>query len=736
MAGRVRFVCLLHSHQPVGNFDHVVEEAYNMSYRAYIEVFEQFPRIPLTNHFSGCLLEWIEERHPEFIERLRRHCSGEAGPAWEMIGGGFYEPILTMLPSRDRIGQIARMAGYIEQRFGTRPRGFWLPERVWEPALVKDLAEAGVEYLTLDDNHFKAAGLEEHELTGGFVAEDQGRIVQVYPAAEKLRYLIPFRLAPECIEWLRSLLPPEGERVVCYADDGEKFGVWPKTYKHVYTDGWLRTFLTAITAAQDEGWLLCSTLSDAYDEVGPVGRVCLPENSYREMTEWVLPAARLASYERAMHDLKQDQGLSNDWRVKNILPLVKGGNWRAFKVKYPEANRLYAKMMEVSAKVEGLPVKAKLADKARTHLYRGQCNCPYWHGVFGGLYLPHLRSAVYRELIRADKLADEAGAAAPLYATLQDFDFDGEQEVKIGNAHVALYLHPARGGHLYEFDLRDSEFNVGDTFSRRYEAYHDKVARAVVGDAAPTASIHDLVLAKQPGLVELLQYDSYLRESLVDHLSTAALTPQHLLSGNPPSDPGFRQGAYEVEALTQAEARKPGRGAHGAKRRSMGVSPMSDKASVELSRRGQWSGAELRVRKRITCWDRAAFEVAYTVEHLGGPAVDGFFGVEMNYNLLAGEAHDRYYYHERADNAGKLATVADFGMLGCVGLKDHWLNVALTLRLSPSARVVVCPVRTVSQSEGGFEAVYQSSCVTAQWPLKLANGQSFTATLRQETGRA
>jgi alpha-amylase len=734
MAGRVRFVCLLHSHQPVGNFDGVIEEAYKMSYEAYVELFEQFPQIPLTNHFSGCLLDWLEAKHPEFIERLVRNCNsgprtGSASgktiaPRWEMTGGGFYEPIMTMLPSRDRVGQITRMSDYLEKRFGTRPRGLWLPERVWEPGLVKDLADAGVEYLTLDDSHFKAAGLEERELVGSYIAEDQGRTLHVYPAAERLRYLIPFAGVQDCMDWLRSVLPSEGERVVCYADDGEKFGVWPKTYKHVYTDGWLKSFLTAIAAAQDEGWLVCTTLADAYDDVAPVGRICLPENSYREMTEWALPAQRLASYEKAMFEIKHDEALSNDPRIKNVLSLVKGANWRAFKVKYEEANRLYAKMMEVSAKVAALPARSKLAEKARTHLYRGQCNCPYWHGVFGGLYLPHLRSAVYRELIKADKLADEALDESSVFSTEADFDFDDQAEVKLGNQHLALYLHPSRGGHLYEFDLRDIAFNIGDTFSRRYEAYHDKVARAVVGDTNSTASIHDLVLAKETGLVELLQYDSYLRESLVDHISAAALTPQDMLSGNPPSDPGFRQGAYEASLAGQEKQ---------AKRRS-GASARS--ASVLLWRSGTVAGAEVKVSKRVTVEGGALFRVDYNVEHLGGAPLDGSFGVEMNYNLLAGNAHDRYYCHERADNAGKLATVADFGTVAFVGLKDHWLKAAVTLRPSVPAHVVVSPVRTVSQSEGGFESVYQSSSVVMQWPLKLAMGRSFEVTLQQETGRA
>lgn len=714
MPGRVRFVCILHSHQPVGNFDHVIEEAHQKSYLKYAEVFSQFPRIPLTNHFSGCLLEWLDEKHPEYLDRLRSLTEPRNGAkAWEMIGGGYYEPIMTMLPARDRVGQIAMMQDYLESRFGTRPRGCWLTERVWEPALVSDLAEAGVEYLTLDDSHFRAAGLREDELTGSYITEDQGRTVRVYPASEKLRYIIPYAQVHEVLAYLRSLVPAEGERVACYADDGEKFGVWPNTYKHVYEDGWLWNFLAALDQAQNEGWLECCTLSDANDALLPAGRVYLPENSYREMTEWALPAVTLSAYEHAVHDVKHDP------RLKDILPLVKGGNWRSFRVKYEEGGRMYAKMMEVSAKVAGLSNKTKLAAKARQHLYRGQCNCPYWHGVFGGMYLPHLRSAIYRELIRAEKLADELDDTARA-AGSADYDYDGQAEVKLSDEHIALYLHPSRGGHLYEFDLRDIAFNVGDTFSRRYEAYHDKVAQAVVGGGGGAQSIHDQVLAKEAGLIALLKYDAYLRESLVDHLSAERLTPEHFLSGQPPSDAGFRQGAYDAELEAgEGKARKKARG-----------------AAVTLIREGTWRGGQVSVGKRVLLGEKPGFVAAYRVENKHGAAVQGFFAVEMNYSLLAGDAHDRYYFLADADNAGRLAMVKDLGVQPLVGLKDHWLNVALTLKASVPAQVLVSPVKTVSQSEGGFESVYQSSSVVLQWALNLQPGESFEVELVQEVSKA
>lgn len=721
MPGSVRFVCLLHSHQPVGNFDSVIEEAYQLSYKPYVELFEKHPRVPLTHHISGCLLEWLEQHRPEYLDLLARHTAlkdSETGgaKAWEMVGGGFYEPIMPLLPSRDRIGQIVRMQDFIENRFGTRPRGFWLPERVWEPALVKDLSDAGVEYMTLDDSHFRGAGLSDSQLVGGFIAEDQGRIVTVYPASERLRYMLPYAPVNECIDYLRTLIPASGERVVVYADDGEKFGVWPNTFKHVFTNGWLNEFLVALEKAQDEGWLNCSTMNEAYCEIEAVGSVCIPENSYREMGEWALPAKRLAAYEKAIHDIKEDKQLARDPRIETILPMVKGGNWRSFKIKYPEGGRMYAKMMEVSAKVDALPANSKLREKALTHLYRGECNCPYWHGVFGGMYLPHLRSAVYSELIKADKLADEAKTGGRPTREERDFDFDAESEFKLSNEHLALYLKPQRGGHLYEMDLRPIAFNVADTFARRYEAYHDKVAKAHVGDN-DAASIHDRVVAKEAGLDKLLKYDTYLRESLVDHVSPVALTPEHLLSGNPPSDAGFRTGRYEARTVNFLRGEE----------RLLGVDQV---------RRARVGSAVIQIAKRVIIGSASGFEVDYVIEHVKGPPTTSFFGVEMNYSLLAGDAHDRYFFHDQSANAGRLNTEAAFGTLKFVGLKDEWLNVALTLRASVPAQVTVAPVKTVSQSEGGFESIYQSSSVVMQWPLNLSEGRKFTVSLKQEVARA
>ena len=152
----IRLCLVLHNHQPIGNFDGVFEQAYQDSYKPFLDLFEQYHDLRISLHTSGPLIEWLHERHSEYLDRLARLVtSGRI----EIIGGPFYEPILTMIPSRDRVGQIRSYTSWLENRLGAYVQGMWMPERVWEQSLTSDIVSAGIKYTVLDDFHFKNAGL-------------------------------------------------------------------------------------------------------------------------------------------------------------------------------------------------------------------------------------------------------------------------------------------------------------------------------------------------------------------------------------------------------------------------------------------------------------------------------------------------------------------------------------------------------------------------------------------------
>ena len=233
---KFQLVLLIHAHQPVGNFEDVLERCYQQSYLPFVDVLARHPRIRIGLHYSGPLLEWMERAHPEYFEKLRKLVAkGQV----EIVGGGFYEPILAVIPPKDCHAQITRLADYVEKHFEARPRGAWLAERIWEPQLPSNLAPAGVEYTLVDDNHFLGAGFELEQLHGYYLAEDQRHTVKVLPGLKALRYLIPFRGVPDVIAFLRDAATRHPGGFAAMGDDLEKFGSWPGTYDHCYTDGWL-----------------------------------------------------------------------------------------------------------------------------------------------------------------------------------------------------------------------------------------------------------------------------------------------------------------------------------------------------------------------------------------------------------------------------------------------------------------------------------------------------------------
>ena len=176
---KVSLALVIHSHQPVGNFDHVIEEAYQRAYAPFVQTLLQHPRFRLSLHYSGILLEWLEKRHPEYFEQLRELIGrGQV----ELFGGGYYEPILPSISDADKIFAGAQAGGLPSKHWGTAPRGAWVAERVWEPSLARPLAQAGVEYVVLDDTHFLAAGLDPARLHGIYITEEQGRLFAWCPA--------------------------------------------------------------------------------------------------------------------------------------------------------------------------------------------------------------------------------------------------------------------------------------------------------------------------------------------------------------------------------------------------------------------------------------------------------------------------------------------------------------------------------------------------------------------------
>lgn len=619
----MRFAFYVHNHQPSGNFNEVFEHAYQHSYLPLLKVLTKHRKIKFGIHNSGTLLEWIQRKHPEFFELLRETVA--AGQC-EILTSAYAEPILSFIPQQDMLDQIRYFNDYIHKHFGHEPKGLWLTERIWEPQLISRLIDAGIEYTLLDDTHFLYAGLEEKQLTSYYITEEEGRILKIFPISMKLRYLIPFHPVPDTYNYLRKEEEASPGTLKTIGDDGEKFGVWPGTFDWVHKKGWLDEFLNQL---EKTSWIQTVLLCDIIKE-NPAGRVYLPTSSYEEMGEWVLLPQRGREYE----DLKKTID-------KRYFYLIHGGYFRNFLQKYPEANNMHKRMLYVSRRTP-----EKQAQKQA--LWKGQCSCAYWHGIFGGLYLPHLREAVYKNLIEADDhhLSQEM--------KIIDFDADGKNEIVFSNKDFFTVIDP-RAAAFIELDDRSRRLNLLNYLSRREEKYHHSIPE---DDSRITGkSIHEIVQSKEKNLGAYLIYDRYERRFGLDHALTEQPTPE-----------SFYRGEHKSTIINYHEYK------------------VLEEKMLNISFRGS-----LEKNIEVGGTDSRTISFAYkgTIPLLGVEFSMGIFN--NNLRLASGESL-------RAIN--DCAEIRHFNICA---------DNLKTIRFSASMpfHLLTYPIETISSSEAGYEKIFQ-----------------------------
>lgn len=696
MGEKVTFLLGIHNHQPVGNFDSVIEEAYQKSYLPFLKVMNDFPDIPFALHNSGILWDWFAEGKEEYLDIIGKMVERSQ---IEILSAGYYEPILTVIPENDRHGQISMMNSFIREKLNSEPRGCWLTERIWEPNLPGILAGTGIEFVIVDDAHFKSIGFSGSEMRTFFNSEDDGRYVKIFPIDEKLRYLIPFREPEETISYLREVAGQGEDPVAVLADDGEKFGVWPGTHDLVYRRNWLRRFLDLLGKNSD--WIEVSTFSRVIDSRSSGGMVYLPTASYTEMMEWALPLAAQKRHRKVVEFLESDD------RMDDFTDMVRGGFWRNFLVKYEESNWMHKRMLEVSELVEDYGSGngyGKVWEEAVNHLYQAQCNCAYWHGLFGGLYLPHLRSAIYKHLIEAERIIESSLEKKRNYLKVhsRDIDGDGTDEVVLKTAHLKLHFK-AEGASLRELDILSPPFNLTDILRRRPEIYHDEVGKNEQDDSEDVVSIHNINRSKEGDLDKRIVYDGYQRLSFQDHFFREGVDLDSFFRSSYGEMGDFRQGLFSHRLV---ERRK--------------------KSNLLLfTREGYIRTGDARKMIKMDKLVRAdessaGFTVSYS---LFSPDSDlkCRFAVQNCLSLLAGDAPDRYFLFPDG-NRSRLASRGELDEVENLSVVDEWLGIEISIDFSPAAVLWRFPIETVSNSESGFESVYQGSVLVTVWPLELNKG--------------
>ncbi|MBN2361168.1 MAG: DUF1926 domain-containing protein, partial [Deltaproteobacteria bacterium] len=665
------------------------------------------PDVRVGLHHSGPLLEWLLREEPSYLTDLAALCQREQV---EILGGGFYEPVLPLLSDEDGRGQIEMMTAFTETHLHTTPRGIWLAERAWDPDLPRTLANAGVQYVLLDDSHFEAAGVSAPEggASGGyFVTEKAGAAVAVFPISRPLRYAIPFRPPEQVIEQIadlgQRLAQSDGPAVVTYGDDGEKFGLWPGTSELMRRERWLERFFDLLDDNRQR--VRTTTPSAVLARYPCQGRVYLPTAAYEEMDAWALPTA---AGRRLLACRADARSAAPDSPSRRALPFLRGGLFAGFLAKYPEANHMHKKMVQVSAALHEAFVANRagtlygdrqlIGDRlatAQRALYAGQCSSAYWHGWFGGIYCAHLRHAVLERLLHAERMLGDVLLGPEERARCERTDFDGDlaDEALLGNRQVNVYVAPAQGGTLFAFDDTRRCQPLLNTLARRPEHDHDEVAK--------------LPAAEQARLRRGLVYDRGPRWSFRDRFFEHGVGAERLRD-----DPGLDRGSFADSpyALVEMAVRDDIDGGVEAVLRADGTV-------------GTAAGtARLRIAKRYLVPRRgAAVQVLYSITHEDGPPLACLFAPEINLALHLPE--DARHYLRCGDSRLPIDAAGCCAEVQEIALVDGRQQVATVVSTEGCQGFLRYPIETAARHEHGFVLTFQGVALLPLFALDLRPGQ-------------
>ncbi|HEX8236044.1 MAG TPA: alpha-amylase/4-alpha-glucanotransferase domain-containing protein [Abditibacteriaceae bacterium] len=632
---------VFHNHQPVGQLPWAFNDVWREAYEPFLKVLDEHPSVRVGLHYTGSLLDWLLQHRPDTIAQVRRMAArGQV----EILAGGYYEPILAVWPREDQVAQVSRLRDKVEQVFGVAPRGLWLAERVWEPALAEVISSCGIDYTFVDSSVFGAAGVAASQTFGFY--QTSNTPLRVFPINEPLRHHMPWREPEWVIEYLKTTAQEsKDDALALFADDGEKFGAWPGTFDLVYTRGWLDCLCIALE--ENAEWLSTVTPGEYLQTHQPLGSVDLPAGSYGEMQDW------------------------------------SGGNWRNFLNRYTESRDIYQEVLRSSEKVRSASNHPQHAP-ALNHVLRAQANDAYWHGVFGGLYLRHLRQALYAEATQAAILIN----GTEPFINVEEAP-EGEALLNSESHRVGLRAH---GGHGYLWISKPARHNILSTLRRYREPYHSQ--------GAPV--------------------DWYPRGILLDHFFGEGVTPEQFATASFPEQGDFCSEPWQLQTETAADFVTATLQRHG--------------HVWTQDPNGQALHAPLSITKRLTL--RAAsprIEVEYSFRNAGAQSLDVWWGSEWNIAMTGVDLPDRHYHGDDHQKRHRFDEIAQFEAVTNPIAADRWLQLWVEWQFPQPLAMWHVPINTVSQKEGGdIETTPQSSAFVFHRRLQLQPQEEYSLSFTVE----
>jgi hypothetical protein len=399
MSGKISLILGSHAHlvPPAGEDE--FEALYKYKLKPFIAALNKFPKIQAALHYSGPLFSRLEQKKPGLFLLIKDLV---ARKQLELLGGGFYEPLMFLLPLADKIGQIEMLTTYLRQNFGRKPQGCWLAHCGWEQSLVGVLASCGMAYTFLSEEQFTASGCTGKALYTPVFTEDQGKIIMVFPVFSSLAGKDAGTLLQNLSPGLVTVFPEFPE------DQGEEAAL--------SFFGELASFM----ADQGRDSLELTTPGKVYRSCGSLPRVYFYSSS----------------------------------ELSGVQP-------RSLLTQHPEANDLYAKIFFTHNMINQLRGDKSRKRSAREELWKAQgaeSLCRPNRGISSFTD----RTYAYRSILAAERITREKDFK-PSLVTI-DFNLNRTPEYLFQDKNINCYVR-SRGAAVFELDYLPRGWNYLDTFA-------------------------------------------------------------------------------------------------------------------------------------------------------------------------------------------------------------------------------------------------------------------------------
>jgi hypothetical protein len=426
-----------YNHLAEGAEQAVYEETYQTCWRPFLSSLYRFSDISATLHYSGTVLRWLEGKHPEFLMLLEEMVLRKQ---IELLGGGFFAPLLPLIPAPDRLGQIELLTTYIRKAFGKRPRGCWLQEYAWEPNLASTLQTCGFDFTFLPERLFREADMARGAYGAPVMTEDQGKSLAVFPVFD-------------AAEGEVGLAPPDEALVALFDRHGELPLVALMYTGESARELWHASALESPDVLFERSFAALQRESLSLETTTPTKYL----RSLKHFDIGHFPG----SSSRRLQEKTRPPSLA-------VAP-GSGSETRSLVLRREDSRAIYAKMQYVRILVSQLKGDKSRKKNAQEELWRAQCGDAYWGGDGEGLEQLPVRAAAYAALIAAEKITRQRGSFAPglIWA---DVDFDGQKEILYQGADLNAYVH-LKGGCLAELDSFRTKTNYVNALEGERDAH-------------------------------------------------------------------------------------------------------------------------------------------------------------------------------------------------------------------------------------------------------------------------